>query len=93
MVLRVDEAEADVMVNKIRAAASSFNEQLGRLTSDTEMMDWSGQAREAFVAYIGDVKAQFTQHVDSYINGSAETLAGSIRALLDADASVGQGMG
>jgi hypothetical protein len=92
MVLRVDEAEADVMVGKIRDAAESFKERLTSLTSDTEMMDWSGAAREAFITYINDVKSQFTQQVESYINGSADTLSGSIKALIEADNSVGQGM-
>jgi hypothetical protein len=92
MVLRVDEAEADVMVGKIRDAAEGFKERLNALVSDSEMMDWSGAAREAFITYIGDVKAQFTQQVESYINGTAETLSGSIKALIEADNSVGQGM-
>jgi|RhiMethySRZTD1v2_1073278.scaffolds.fasta_scaffold3202760_1 hypothetical protein len=92
MVLRVDPAEADVMVGKIRDAAEHFKSQLGSLVNDSEMMDWSGAAREAFINYIGDVKVQFTQQVESYINGSAETLSGSIKALIEADNSVGQGM-
>jgi hypothetical protein len=92
MVLRVDEAEIDVMVGKIRAAGDEFKDKLTLLTSDAEMLDWSGSAREAFVAYIGDVKTQFSQQVESYINGSAETLHQSVKALMEADSSVGQGM-
>jgi hypothetical protein len=93
MVLRVDDAEADVMVGKIRSAAESFKEQLTSLTGDVEMMDWSGAAREAFINYVGEVKAQFTQSVDGYIAGSADTLSNSIKALIDADNAVGQGIG
>ena len=92
MVLHVDEAEADVMVGKIRDAAEGFKERLTALTSDSEMMDWSGTARNAFIEYINDVKTQFTQQIESYINGSADTLSGSIKALIEADNSVGQGM-
>jgi len=93
MVLRVDEAEADVMVGKIRDAAEGFKERLTSLASDTEMMDWSGAAREAFITYIGDVKTQFTQQVETYINGSAETLSGTIKSLIEADNAAGQGIG
>lgn len=92
MVLKVDEAEVDVMVGKIRDAAEGFKERLTALTSDSEMLDWSGAAREAFIVYINDVKAQFNQQVDSYISGTADTLAGSIKALMEADNSVAQGM-
>jgi hypothetical protein len=93
MVLRVDEAEADVMVGKINDAAESFKERLTALASDTEMMDWSGAARNAFITHINDVKTQFSQQVESYINGSAETLKGTIRSLIEADNAAGQGIG
>jgi uncharacterized protein YukE len=93
MTLSASQAEADAMVSKIQAAAEEFKTRVSSLEGDVTMMDWSGAAKEAFVTVCQDVKTQFTTTVEGLIEGrAAEGLKGAIAGLLEADASIAQGL-
>jgi uncharacterized protein YukE len=93
MTLSASQAEADTMVSKIQGAAEEFKSRISSLQSDVTMMDWSGAAKDAFVTVCEDVKTQFNQSVEGLIEGrAAEGLRGAIAGLLEADASIAQGL-
>jgi WXG100 family type VII secretion target len=92
MVLKVDPEVLESEATNIESLSSQFGGDLDSRQSAVEGLDWDGQTREAFVAMFAEARTQF-RDVEEQIANIASTLRSAKDGLIEADASIGQGIG